>query len=186
MDYKCVLKRGQIDSTIRNAVKSILSQQNLMDTPEGQQILSMSPSDLEEAAGPIITDFFEKNRHSGVTCDFGGIAMLVEQNRTITNQDPLAFQDDQYVQYIRVGPKLWMLIMGGIGIAALAGVAGFVFAMRHSPSFNRRVRSNPMFMPITKSSNALLRSSLALPELQYEEIMNDGRDHKKERGPLSW
>lgn len=185
MDFKCILKRGQIDNTIRTAVSFILRQDNLTDTPEGQKILNMSGSDLEEAAEPMITDYFEKHRMDGTTCDFGGIAMLVEQNRTITNVDPLAYQDDEYIEYIRFGPKLWMLIVGGIVIAIIAALAGFVLAMRYSPSFNRKVRSQAVFMPLTKSSNSLLRSSLRLPDLNYEEL-NDLNDYKNGGGPVSW
>lgn len=180
-DFKCILKRGQIDQTIKRAVYDILTQENLLNTSNSQQVLNLTGPELENVAGTLITQFFDQNRHNGATCDFGGIAMLVEQNRTITNKDPLAYQDDEYKVYtiIQNGPKLWMLIIGGIFIAVTAGLSGFVIAMRRNPTFNRRVRSIPLFLPITKSHNSLLRSSLNLPTLDdYEEVLNDSVDNR--------
>jgi hypothetical protein len=74
-----------------------------------------------------------------------------------------------------------MLVLGGIGIATFAGVIGFVMAMRFNPRFNEKVRKSTLFLPLTKSSNNFLRSSLALPELgnEYEELVK-GSDR------LSW
>jgi len=54
----------------------------------------------------------------------------------------------------------------------LAGILGFVLAMRRNPDFNRRVRSSTLFRPISQSSSKLLRSSLKLPDIEYHEIGN--------------
>jgi hypothetical protein len=75
-------------------------------------------------------------------------------------------------------------VLSGVGIACLAGICGFVMAMRFNPRFNERVRKSTMFLPLTKSSNNFLRSSLALPELgnEYEELVKSS----SQGGPLSW
>jgi hypothetical protein len=91
--------------------------------------------------------------------------------------------------------QTWMLIAGGIAIALVAGMCGFVTAMRRNPRFNQRVRSTALFLPITKSHNTFLRSSLALPALgnEYDELVK-GVDSSRysstgldsSRGPLSF
>jgi hypothetical protein len=50
---------------------------------------------------------------------------------------------------------------------------GFVVAMRFDPRFNEKVRKSTLFLPLTKSNNNFLRSSLALPQLgnEYEELV---------------
>ena len=176
MDFKCILKRGQLESNIYGAVNYIIEQEHMENSTDLQAILNMTGPDLDNAAGSLITDYFEKNRHQGgATCDFGGIAMLVELNRTITNTDPLAYQYDEYIKYIQRGPALWVLVVGGFGIAISAGLIGFIIAMRRNPTFNRRVRSNPLFMSVTKSSGTLFRSTLNIPALgeEYMEILRD-------------
>lgn len=78
-----------------------------------------------------------------------------------------------------------MLALGGALIAVVASLCGFVAAMRLSPRFNQRVRSTALFVPLTRSSNNFLRSSLALPALgqDYEELIKQDGRH---RGPLSF
>lgn len=184
-EFKCILKRGQLEKTIKTAVLFILEQEGQMNNTEATSILNLTGPNLDTAAGPLIESYFDQYRHTGITCDFGGIAMLVEQNRTITNEDPLAYQYDEYIRYVQRGPPLWVLIVAGIAIAIIAGLAGFVVAMRRNPTFNRRVRSNPLFMSMARSSGDLLRSSLNIPALgeEYEEII---KDSDSRRGPLSW
>jgi hypothetical protein len=76
-------------------------------------------------------------------------------------------------------------VVSGIGIACLAGLGGFVTAMRFNPRFNERVRKSTLFLPLTKSNNNFLRSSLALPELgnEYEELV---KSTGSQGAPLSW
>lgn len=69
-------------------------------------MLKLTGSDLEAAAQGVITDFFAEYRHTGVTCDFGGIAMLVEQNRTITDDDSSGYDDDSYYTIVNKGPPV--------------------------------------------------------------------------------
>jgi hypothetical protein len=177
--FKCVLKRGQIDRPVRDAVKFCLNSEGLQDSPQGVEILNKTGQDFQDAAATVITDCFENHRMEGVTCDFGGIAMLIELNRTLTDDDSLKMDDDEYfTRYIiNEGPAKWMLAVGGIGVGLLGVVLGFVVAMRRSPSFNRRIRSTAFLQPLVRSQNSLIRSSLALPDL--------GRDYEEIRGLVS-
>ena len=170
--FQCVLKRGQIDKPVRDAVKFCLNAEGIEDTPEAQAILNKTGQDFQDAAQTVLSDYFEKFRMEGVTCDFGGIAMLIELNRTLTDDDSIGVDDDEYRYIINEGPGKWMLAGGGVVAGLLGGLLGFVFAMRRSPQFNRRVRSTAFLQPLMKSQNNLLRSTLALPQLgeDYEEI----------------
>jgi hypothetical protein len=172
--FKCVLKRGQIDKPVREAVKFCLGAEGLSDSPQAAEILNKTGQDFQDAAANVLTDYFEKHRMEGVTCDFGGIAMLIELNRTLSDDDSLGIDDDEYyTRYIiKEGPTKWMLAIGGVGVGLLGVVLGFIIAMRRSPRFNQRVRSTAFLQPLVRSQNSLIRSSLALPELgrDYEEI----------------
>lgn len=193
-EYKCVLKNGQLDSNIYGALGYIFSEQKLTNQTDTKSYFNLTGSALDAAASPLIEKFFDEYRHTGVTCDFGGIAMLIERNKTISKDD---YNDDFYYTYVDKGPALWILVLSGICLALSAGLTGFVVAMRYSPNFNRRVRSTALFMPLTKSSNSLLRSSLALPALgsEYEELVKGFDEGGKpfarnlssgSAGPLSW
>lgn len=105
-DFKCVLKRGQLDTNIRGAMTFIFNTNNTFDAPESQTLLNLTGSNLEAAAQGVIGEFFEQNRLNGVTCDFGGIAMLVERNRTITDDDSLNYNDDSYFRVVNKGPSV--------------------------------------------------------------------------------
>ena len=168
-DFKCVLKKGQIDKAVRDAVGYVLGVQNLTQTPEAKAVLNRTGSDLDAAAGPILSDFFDKNRHMGATCDFGGVAMLIESNLTLSDDDTVYYGDDEYF-FIHEGPNWWVLGLAAFGIAIAAGVGGFILAMRYNANFNTAIRNTALFRPLTGSKNKLIRSSLALPQMQYDEI----------------
>lgn len=94
--------------------------------------------------------------------------MLIEENRTYTDQD--AFNDEDYFGVVvNNGPPIWMMAVIGFFVAVIGAILGFVCAMRRNPGFNRRVRSTALFQPLSQSS--LVRSTCNLPDLQnYEEI----------------
>jgi len=108
--------------------------------------------------------------------------MLVEENRTLTDDDSFGFDDDEYYGYvITVGPPIWILTLGA-SVAVIAGaLVGFLVAMRRNPGFNKRVCSTGFLQPLVKSQNSLVRSTLNLPQLtNYDEIQHlvvaDDRD----------
>jgi len=174
--FRCILKHGQIDKAILGALGYIYGSQNLTDTPEAQKVLSLTGSALQTAASEEIEEYFQKFRVQGVTCDFGGIAMLIEENRTLTDDDSIGLDDDEYFVVYK-GPPIWILVLVGVIVASLGAIAGFVVAMRYNPSFNRRVQSTALFKPLSRSS--LVRSSCKLDDY-YDEIKDIAYEYEKE------
>ena len=105
-EYKCELKSGQLDSNIRGSLEYIYSVQNMTNNSDAQAILKLHGTDLSNAASPIISNFFDQNRRNGVTCDFGGIAVLIERNKTISDQE---YNDDMFYTVVNEGPETWKL-----------------------------------------------------------------------------
>lgn len=173
-DYHCVLKPGQLDETIRGAAAYVLNVEQKSNTTEAHELMKLKGVDLHKQVGKLLSDFYENNYMKGASCDFGGIAMLIEQNRTVSDKDLHDFTDDDfYIVHEDSGPPLWLLILGGILIALVAGMIGFVVAMRTNPGFNKRVRSSTLFQPLAKvgSQSSLIRHSLNLPMFEdYEAI----------------
>jgi hypothetical protein len=97
---------------------------------------------------------------------------LLEANITVADDDSTGFSDDEYftTKIVNAGPSRLILVTGAVSTAILGALLGFVIAMRNSKGFNRRVRSNSLFIPLAKSRNSLIRSSLRLDDLDYEEI----------------
>ena len=97
---------------------------------------------------------------------------MLEENTTLADDDSSGFSDDEYftTKIINAGPPLWVLVAGAFLTAVVGAMLGFVIAMRTNKGFNRRVRSTTLFKPLAKSTNKLIRSSLALDDLGYEEI----------------
>ena len=98
---------------------------------------------------------------------------LLEENTTLADDDTSGFSDDEYftTKIINAGPPLWVLVAGAVLTAVVGAMLGFVVAMRTNKGFNRRVRSTTLFKPLAKSTNKLIRSSLALDDLLgYDEI----------------
>ena len=170
--YKCVLKRGQLDSSVKGAAAYVLNAQNLTNTPEAKHLLGLKGGELHDAAEKVLSDYFDNFRLEGATCDFGGIALLIERNVTLTDQDLKGFDSDFYNVYGGgdEGPDWWLLGLAAVGIAVVAGLIGFVSAMHCSGQFNRLVRESSVFRPITRSRSKVIRSSLNLPDMGYEEL----------------
>ena len=175
-EFKCILKRRPPEEYVRNAVAYILESENRTDTEEGQAILEMEGDDLNREADVLIADYFEKNRAMGATCDFGGVAMLVEEDRDIveSDDDSLWNNDDEYYgETITIyrGPSKLVLVATVIVAALLGSVIGFIVAMRTNKGFNRKVRESVFFRPLSHSRIPIIRSSLALPEYaNYDEL----------------
>jgi len=187
-EFKCVLKKGQIDKTVRDAVAYVFHVENITTTPHAQQILNMTGDDLQKEGEKVLGKYFDDNRHMGATCDFGGVAMLIEENRTLSDDDSIYYNDDEYFfRYEVRGPAVWKLALGGVGLGIVGALLGFVLAMHYNQSFNERVRKSRYFQPIARSQNSLIRSSLSLGGLQdFEERvpLNDEKGEDSYGGPL--
>ena len=58
-DYKCVIKKGQLDKNIINALAYIFEVKNMTSTKDAQDMMNLSGSDLYNAAQTVIGDFFD-------------------------------------------------------------------------------------------------------------------------------
>jgi len=171
-EYKCILKHNVQEESIRNALGYVfdMERKNGKDNVDQLQfdVMNTTGSDFFKAAEPVISDYFEEFKASGVICDFGGVAMLVEQNRTITDDDSLGWNDDEYyTRTVYRGPSTLKIILLVLFATILGSFAGFLLAMRLSKKFNRRVRESRMFRPLAASTNTLIRKSFALPDEDF-------------------
>jgi len=180
--FKCVLKHHLIDKSIHDAVAYAFDIQNKSHTLEAQLVANMTGSELHDAASDILEKFFDDNRHNGATCDFGGVAMLIERNATIikSGEKPsVPFNDDEYFTQVVVETKetdVGWLVAGGFLVAVCGGILGFVAAMRTLPKFNKSVQESSAFRPLCRANNPSLRSTLKLPSIaEYEEIQSLNR-----------
>ena len=131
-EYHCTLKRGQLDVTILGALGYIYNVEGQEESDEALMAFNLTGHELHEFARQVISDFYDNHHAEGATCDFGGIAMLVEQNRTADiNTELVEFTDDDFFGYMVVqeeGPS-WVMLAGlGVLIALCAGIAGFIAA----------------------------------------------------------
>ena len=189
-DYICMLKKDQLESSIRSAVKFIFDKEGVSNDT-AKEVLGLEGVGFRDKANQIVTDYFRKYYSTGATCDFGGIAMLVERNRNESDEGGKVYtyydDEDEYYGYNggRYRINLWVLIAIGFGVAFFGGLIGFVFAMRCSPGFNERVRKSPALKPLTGSEIDLVRASLYLPKRSnYEEIEAHGQDRLKEENDI--
>jgi glucan 1,3-beta-glucosidase len=184
-DFKCILKRNVEDIYVRHAVRYILDVNNQTATDFGQQILSLQGEDLDRQASALIGEYFDDQKAAGATCDFGGVAMLVETNRNITDDDNVLVTDDEYFGgtiTVYRGPGTIALVLIVLGATMIGSILGFVFAMRSSKKFNKHVRESKFFRPISQTSLRMVRSSLALPEQEsYGELSGLMGRHGKPR-----
>jgi hypothetical protein len=173
------------DKPIQKAVAYALKIQNITDGPD-MAILNMTGPELKARANEVIGAYFQKYKRAGATCDFGGVAMLVEESRKPTDDDTVFLTDDEYYGLVvQEGPKLWVLVLGGAAVAVVGGLVGFVLAMRYNPRFNEKVRKSQLFLPISSSKNSLIRSSLNLPSLEdYDEIQDTIKQEREHLEPL--
>jgi glucan 1,3-beta-glucosidase len=175
-EFKCVVKKGQLYSTVHDAVAYALNFQNRSDTPEAQAILNLTGTSFMDAANDVLGEFFDKFHTNGATCDFGGIGMLIELNRTTPDDDALLLTDDEYFGYVVVqnGTKLWKIVLLVVIGTLVGSCSGFIVAMHTNKAFNRRVRESVIFRPIKNTKSNLLRSSLALPAISdFQDIDGD-------------
>lgn len=175
-DIRCKANNHAPEKNVHNALEYIYSVEKKQDSPEAKATVNMTGDALYDAAGDAIDAFWQKYRHEGATCDFGGVGILVErskENITRGDDDFLYGNDDEYfgegggVE----GPRIWVIVVSVAAATFLATSAGFVTAMRKNQDFNRAVREAPVFRPLANSHSQLIRKSLALPPEEYEEIV---------------
>ena len=176
-EIRCKANRNAPEKNVHGALDYIYQ----VEKKNGTDASNMTGAALYETADGLIDAFFQKYRHEGATCDFGGVGMLVEQSKeNATSDDDFYYgTDDEYFggggrRYYH-GPKIWIIVVSVAAITFVLTSAGFLIAMRLNKNFNKRVRKSSMFRPIARSRNSLVRMSFALPENpdaeEYEEIV---------------
>jgi len=183
--YKCNLKGDVSDESLGRAVAWILKQENATDYEKS--IPDMTGGKLHAAADELIEDFFEKNKFAGVTCDFGGVAMLVEEDAHNDDDDFVDWDEAYFGRGVKSGPNWWQLtLIISFGVL-LGSAAGFIIGMRYNKGFNRFVAKSKVGRRMTQSSNDLLKNTLSLTDLagldlddlddfdEIDEPFNNGR-----------
>jgi len=168
-EFKCILKHNVQEESVKGALEYIFYMEKKngdnIDNPIDEfEIMNKTGSDFFKAAEPVMSAYFEEYKSSGATCDFGGVAMLVEENRTISDDDSLGWNDEYLYRTVYRGPSTLTIILL-VALATLLGsFLGFLLAMRLSKRFNKRVRESRIFRPLAASTNTLIRKSFALPD----------------------
>jgi len=174
--FLCIVQRSALEPTVKGTLQYCLEQDGRYDEIEG--VLELSGDELFDKADEVIGGFWSTHRSLGATCDFGGIATLVELNKTFTDESddwPYPFDDDSYIVY--VGPKTWLIVCGAIAASLLGSIIGFVIAMRYSKGFNKKVRQSVFFQSIPLADSKAVRKSLNLIDgLDYESIPDSAFD----------
>mmetsp|Transcript_1390 Transcript_1390/g.3205 ORF Transcript_1390/g.3205 Transcript_1390/m.3205 type:complete len:726 (-) Transcript_1390:311-2488(-) len=164
MAYKCYLKHDMPEQNVLKAIDYILSQKNETATVYEKSVLDMKGDELNDAANDMIADYFDDNKVAGITCDFGGIAMLVEENKTMTDETFIDWDVAYFGIVENKGLNWWQLtlviLLGSIFGAAI----GFAIGMRFNKKFNTMVRKSTFGRRMTSSGNDLLKNTLSLSD----------------------
>ena len=159
--YKCVASRGQLEVNIRNGIKYSMN----VDHPKEDKsfVDKLHGEKLYELADKAFNEYWSKHRLEGATCDFGGVAFLLEVNKTYTPGD---YEDNYYTTTSGTpGPIIILFVLLGI---IGGGLIGFTIAMRCNKSFHRKVRSSRVMRPF--SNSRLFNASFGKLDEAYEEI----------------
>ena len=166
MAYTCQVKRDMPDNSLLKAVKYILEQKNGTETDLEKSVVDMTGKELSDAANDMIMEFFDKNKLSGVTCDFGGVAMLLEENRTVTDDDFVDWDVAYFGTVTNVSGPTWWELAGIITFGILVGSAlGFILGMRFNKGFNHYFQKTAIGRRITQSNNVGLKKTLSITAL---------------------
>mmetsp|Transcript_13631 Transcript_13631/g.38358 ORF Transcript_13631/g.38358 Transcript_13631/m.38358 type:complete len:450 (+) Transcript_13631:97-1446(+) len=166
MAYSCQLKHDMPESSLIKAVEYILKVENGTETDFEKSVIYMNGKELNDAANDMISEFFDKNKLAGVTCDFGGIAMLVEENRTVTDDDFVDWDIGYFVNYVESSGPSWWQLTAIISIGILLGSAlGFILGMRYNKGFNHYFQKTAIGKRITQSDNVGLKKTLSITAL---------------------
>ena len=142
--FVCEANRDADEDTIRGGMKYALEEEG----KSSKYIYKLSEEDLYDEADTIFDDFWSARRASGATCDFGGAATLVEEDKTYAED----YYTDDYYNIVEVNQfPVWKIAVISIVGVLLGAIIGFTVAMKASPKFSRAVRSSTMLRPVTSS-----------------------------------
>ena len=166
--FVCEANREAPEETVTNGMKYALGEEK----KDFKYVYKLKGEELYSEGDAVFDEFWKSHRANGSTCDFGGAAMLKEEN--VTHADE--YYSDDYYNAEELNEFATWKIIALVVIGILVGsLTGFFLAMKLSPKFNRRVRSSTVLRPVTSSS--LFRQSfgnLLEPGLQgYAGISMD-------------
>lgn len=79
--YKCVAKRGMLDSSLMSGIDYVVKAEEL----DPSIVANLTGDALAEQADILFDNYWRKHFLQGSTCDFGGVAQLEELNYTCKN-----------------------------------------------------------------------------------------------------
>ena len=143
-EFVCEANRDAPEDTVRSGMTYALGEED----KSAKYIDKLHDDDLYDEADTIFSEFWNSHRGEGATCDFGGAAMLAEENKTHTED----YYTDDYYNVTEVNEfPIWKIIVLALAGLLVGGFAGFTLAMKLNPRFNRAVRSSTMLRPVTSS-----------------------------------
>jgi len=129
-------KRNQLESSLRGTIKWCLQEEGKYD--ELGNVDNLKGEDLYQEADKVFNSYWTAHRLEGATCDFGGLGILQEMNKTDSD-----YMDDDFFYYREGTPdvtgmilKLFWTLIGGL---AAGGLLGFFIAMRLNKKFNAKI-----------------------------------------------
>eukprot|EP00588_Corethron_pennatum_P017258 CAMPEP_0194307134 /NCGR_PEP_ID=MMETSP0171-20130528/3994_1 /TAXON_ID=218684 /ORGANISM="Corethron pennatum, Strain L29A3" /LENGTH=820 /DNA_ID=CAMNT_0039059029 /DNA_START=105 /DNA_END=2567 /DNA_ORIENTATION=+ len=177
--FTCQLNRYAETETIKGAVSYCLS----VEKEDQEWLGNVSDSTLRKKAPDIINMFWKKHRLNGATCDFGGIAYLVE-DKEISDDE---FDDSYETEYENRerNPAFYLFysfmpFLLGLIIATL----GFILFMKTNKRFNVKVRSMSIFKKARNHSvftgrNSLLGASYMPKLIEDPDAEEDAREEER-------
>jgi len=167
-------------SEIKGAVSYCLGVENKDQAWLG----NVTDDELQKEAPSLINDCWKKNRLNGMSCDFGGIASLVENEY---DQDDEFDDDADYEDYdVQKRDTIFYLkysflpFLLGIIIAAVS----FVLGMRKNRKFNVAVRQMSMFESIRNHQTFTARGSMLESTAMPMLFEGDDDDNEEDESPI--
>jgi len=187
-EFRCVVKDGQLEESVRKGAAYAL----IAEGSPSAYLSNYTGQALVDEANDILENFWSANRVQGATCDFGGIAYLVELNRTDDDYGMgggvMLNDDDEYSggmngngRYFGGELSLLVTVLVVIGASSLGGILGFVIAMNCNKEFNQRVRASSVFSGF--QSNPTVRQSLAFDKFDDDDV-SELKFYEDENQPL--
>jgi len=209
-EFQCVVKRHDHpkESNIQQGILFCLESELLLSVSsaakeEGDTTTTATKSNITayvngltgkallNEGDKVFNKYWQAHRVEGTTCDFGGVAMLIEEENATTtsgtnNVIPTSPKTDHYdyndddeyhpQTIVYQGPNVYVIVGVILCTSILGGLLGFILAMHFSRKFNRQVRKS-FFSPANyiseKKSNrnlpGVLRNSLALDKWDFED-----------------
>ena len=143
-EFVCEARRDAPADAVKNGIKYALGEEK----KDADYIDDLQGEPLYVEADEIFDEFWKSHRAIGATCDFGGTAMLSEENITHTDD---YYSDDYYNIEVK-GLDTWKIVALVVIGTLVGSLTGFALAMKLSPRFSRRVRSSVMLRPVTHSA----------------------------------